>query len=86
MDEYRPDIPIWKSYIFYKDKCFFVSTIERTYDTPSGEFRGQETLVWDYDYLAKERKNLVFQSGNIIEHSKICLSLIRTGKFPKDEN
>lgn len=82
---YRPDFPIWKSHVFYKDKRFFVSTIERTFDLPSGEFRGQETLVWDYDWDKRERGNLIFQSDSIIEHSKICLSLIKSGKITEKE-
>ena len=48
--EYIPEKLIWKSYVWHDGKCYFVSTIERTYDTYAGSTRGQETLVWEYDW------------------------------------
>ena len=86
MDDYEPDIPVWKSYVWHKDKCFFVSTIERTFDTIEGSSRGQETLAWEYDWDKKERGKLLHQAGNICDHKQICHSLIAEGEFPDEDN
>ena len=79
------NIPILKSYAFHGTDCWFVSTIERDYDTFEGVCRGSETLVWEYNWDKSERGYLVHQGGGIGEHINICKSLTRTGKFPAEE-
>lgn len=69
---YEPDKPVCKSYVWYRDKCFFVSTIERNYDTYEGTIRGFETLVWDYDWVNTKRGELIYQAGGIQDHQQIC--------------
>lgn len=76
-----PDEPVWKSYVWYGEMCFFVSTIRRDYDTSAGIIRGLETIVWTYDWEARERGEALHQSCGD-SHQQICLSLISTGGFP----
>ena len=80
--EERPNRPIWKSYVWHNEKCFFVSTIERNFDTSEGSVRGQETLVWEYDWDKRERGELLHQAGHAVEHQQICRCLIAEGLFP----
>ncbi len=85
MEPNRPDVPVWKSYVWHKDKCFFVSTIERTFETAAGSTRGHETLVWDYHWEKHECGKLLHQAGGISDHKQICHCLIAEGLLP-DEN
>lgn len=82
----QPNIPIWKSHVWHEDQCFFVSTIERTYDTYEGQFRGEETLVWKYDWKKRERLNLIHQANGIRDHQAICRCLIEFGEIPDEED
>ena len=84
--ENRPNIPIWKSYVFYNDKCFFVSTIERTFDIYGGSTRGQETLVWEYEWQGAKRGKLIHQAGGLNDHHTICRCIIAEGEMPDEEN
>ena len=86
MTEDRPNIPIWKSYVWHGDHCFFVSTIERTYDTSAGSTRGAETLVWDYDWARAARGMLIHQAGSVHDHQQICRCLIAEGVCPDENN
>lgn len=83
---YEPDKPVWKSYVWHRDKCFFVSTIERNYDTYEGTIRGFETLVWDYDWVNTKRGELIYQAGGIQDHQQICRSFIAEGMPPDEDN
>jgi hypothetical protein len=83
--EHTPDKPIWKSYVWHDGKCYFVSTIERTYDTYQGSMRGQETIVWAYDWDKGERGEMLHQAGHVGDHQQICRCLIAEGLIP-DEN
>jgi len=64
-----------KSYVWYKDKCFFISTIDRDSSTPYGGHYA-ETLVWEYDWDTAERGKMVGQDeagqGNIKAHLSMC--------------
>ena len=86
--EYKPDKPIWKSYVFHNNKCFFVSTIERDYETFAGISRGQETLVWEYDWDKRERLGIkiLYQGGHICDHQAVCRCLINWGEIPDEED
>ena len=82
----EPNKPIWKSYVWHGEKCFFVSTIERTYDTCAGTTRGYETLVWEYNWETRERGNLIHQGGSVADHQTICRCVIAEGEMPDEEN
>ncbi len=86
MNENRQlDKRIWKSYVWYDEKCYFVSTIERNYDTYVGTMRGQETIVWEYNWETAERGEMLWQAQGVVDHQNICRCLIAEGLFP-DEN
>ena len=76
-----------QSYVHFKDKTFFVSTIERYFDIwgQPEPIKGFETLVWDYDYEKKERGELIGSGDGINDHLEICKSLHNTGKIPQGE-
>lgn len=82
----QPNKPIWKSHVWHGGKCFFVSTIERTYDTFAGETRGPETLVWEYDWENRERGGLIHQGGSVADHQAICRCVIAEGVMPDEDN
>ena len=85
--EYEPNKRIWKSYVFHADKCFFVSTIERTYETYAGPSRGQETLVWAYDWDKSERLGgILYQGGHVCDHQAACRCLINWGEIPDEDD
>jgi hypothetical protein len=77
---------IWKSYVWHGEKCFLVSTIERTYDTCEGSSRGCETLVWEYDWEKHERGRLVHQGGGVVDHQRVCRCVIAEGEIPDEDN
>ncbi len=81
---------IIKSYVFHKDKCFFVSTISR--ESSAEALYGakyHETLVWDYDYEKGEIKDIIHTGeaslGSISNHLKICEGFYKNGKMLEDE-
>lgn len=82
----QPNIPIIKSYPYHGDKCWYVSTIERTYDTCAGSSRGQETIVWECDPKTFERGKLIHQAGGIHEHVIICRCLVAYGRIPDEDH
>ena len=84
--EIEKDNRIWKSYVWHEEKCFFVSTIEREYDTYEGTMRGQETLAWIYDWEKSERGELIRQAGHICDHQAICRCLINYGEIPDEDD
>ncbi len=82
----KTDMPVWKSYVYHNDKCFFVSTIERDYDIPyaGGIVRGYETLVWEYDEETRKRGRIIWQGGSLQDHQHICSLFIRAGEVLDD--
>lgn len=82
----RPNIPIWQSYVWHDKQCFFVSTIERTYDTYEGSCRGAETIVWEYDYETKTRGKMVHQAGGVVDHQIACRCLFCFGEIPSEDD
>jgi len=84
--EYMPNKPIWKSYVWHEGKCYFVSTIERAFETCEGFMRGQETIVWAYDWDKSERGEMLHQAGNICDHKQICHCIIAEGMMPDENN
>jgi hypothetical protein len=73
------DKNIWKSYVWHENKCFFVSTIWRDYDVCYEKIRGQETIVWEYDYDTGMRGKMVYQSSENNVHEVVCKSLLYKG-------
>ncbi len=86
MPEIEPDNRIWKSYVWHGDKCFFVSTIEREFDTDEGTVKGKETLTWEYDWDKNERGKVIGQSGGILDHQTTCRCLLAFGEIPDEED
>jgi len=82
----EPDNRVWKSYVWHEGKCYFVSTIERDYDAGEYISRGQETLVWDYDWDKAERGEMIGQGGHICDHQAICRCLINWGEIPDEDD
>lgn len=83
----EPDARIWKSYVWHKGKCFFVSTIERDYHTAAGTIRGEETMVWTYDWEKHERGDkIIYHGGHICDHQAACRCLINYGEIPDEED
>ncbi len=82
-DDPCPDQTVWQSYVWYHDKPFFVSTIWRDFHAPAGTIRAMETLVWEYDWIARQRGKLIHQAGGLVDHQSICRSLIADGKPPE---
>lgn len=75
---------VWKSYVFHGDACWFVSTIERWYDSDGGGTTGLETMVWEYDWDNNERGRFVFMCGGLDDHHAICRCLHGFGVVPDD--
>ena len=81
-----------KSYVWYKNDCFFVSTMERdssaSTEPPGSRFN--ETIVWVYDYENKERKEMISvkndRQGSIETHNEVCLSLNKFGMVMVDDD
>jgi hypothetical protein len=79
------DDRIIKTYVWHKDQCFFVSTIER--DSSAMEsMTYNETIVWEYNYERRERGEMIFHDddskGSIDTHQRIVESLYSTGLLP----
>lgn len=83
------DDRIIKTYVWYKDKCFFASTIERDSSAIGGPQRYNETLVWEYFWEKNERGKILYQGedskGSIHTHQKIVDLLYKTGRVEEDE-
>jgi len=77
-----------KSYVFYKDKCWFVSTIDRDSSALYGG-RYAETLVWEYNWDKAERGKIVGQAdsvwGDISAHTNMCELIFNTGETDLEE-
>lgn len=83
------DEKVIQSYVFYEDKAFFVSTIERDSSAMLGPGRYYETIVWEWDTETRERGKIICQEGthkgDLKQHFLICKVLRVTGKWPEDE-
>lgn len=81
---YVRDCSVIKTYVWHKDQCFFVSTIERDSSAMvSPPIRYNETIVWQYDYNKQERGEIIYmgedRSGSIKTHSRMCGDLFMYG-------
>lgn len=80
----EPDQRVIKSYVWHKDKCFFISTINRDSSALAAYGRRYaETLAWEYDFEKSERIEIVGQDegveGSITKHMLMCQRLHDTG-------
>lgn len=85
----RKNKKVWQSYVYHGKKCFFVSTIERTYDIAaagSEGMRGEETLVWEYDHEIGERGKMIGHMGGVVDHQRICRCLLSEGVMLDEGN
>lgn len=79
------DDRIIKTYIWHLDKCFFVSTIERTSSALNDPGpRYNETMVWEWDWNSNTRGDLLGQfecrKGSIQKHQDVVGALFTQGK------
>ena len=83
------DKRVIKTYVWYGDQCFFVSTITRDSSAMLAPGLYNETLVWEYDWDNREQKGLIHQAGcpkdSIFKHQEIVNLLYKTGKPEKEE-
>lgn len=73
-----------KTYVWHKEKCFFVSTIERDCSAlHAPHLRYNETIVWAFDWEKQERGELLLtdgaMKGSIRVHQKICERIYEIG-------
>ncbi len=78
------DAPILKTHVYFKDKVFFVSTINRSYGGYLG--RGLETLAWECDPKTLVRGKWIFQGSGFNEHFDVCRQLANDGKIKEKNN
>jgi hypothetical protein len=81
-EERQKDVRVWKSYVYNGGKCFFISTIQRDYETCEGLIRGYETLAWEFDWETNTRGSLVWQGGGVVDHQAACRCVIAEGCLP----
>ena len=67
--------PIKITYLYHKDTCFFISTIERSFGGGLGS--GFETMVWECDPKDLIRGKQQYSSCTDHSHDKICEYLKR---------
>jgi hypothetical protein len=85
-NEHQPNIPILKTHVYFQNRVFFVSTIERTYDTYAGSSRGNETMAWEVDPKTLARGAWLYQGGGPNDHFDVCRQLVLSGEIKeKDE-
>lgn len=79
-----------QSYVYFEDKCFYVSTINRRSSAINNPCMFSETLVWACDRKTNERGALIGQEAGIKDsiktHIKVCELILKTGKCEEEEN
>lgn len=82
--EFKSDEPLIQSYVWFKDKCFYVSTIDRDCSSMQGG-RYAETIVWEWDWETRTRGDHVEQGygicGSIYRHIEFCKLLHTFGEI-----
>lgn len=85
----EPNKKVIKSYVWYDDKCFFVSTIERDSSAVLGLDRYYETIAWEFNWDDQRRGNIVAIDGSgcgdLRAHFEMCKRLHETGDPEKIE-
>ena len=85
MNDHEPNIPILKTHVYYKDRVFFVSTIERTFSCLHGSLRGYETLAWEVEPENLKRGKWIYQGGGLTDHFDVCRQLANSGEIKEKE-
>lgn len=83
--DHEPNIPILKTHVYYENRVFFVSTIERTFDTYAGSMRGEETLAWAVNPKTLEKGKWIYQGGGLNDHFDVCRQLANSGEIEEKE-
>ena len=86
-DEYNKNVI--KTYVFHKDRCFFVSTINRECSSMAGYGSVySETLVFDYDWSKKETSGILYQASGcrdaINVHQHVVEMFHKHGDMPPE--
>lgn len=84
-----PNVRVAKTHIWGGGRCYFVSTIDRESSAPDGD-RYAETLVWEFDYEARERGALMpwteaASEGSISGHQRMVERIRETGSGAGDD-
>jgi hypothetical protein len=88
MSDIRPDVTQLQSYVYYQDKCFFVSTIERDSSAAACPMRYAETIVWEYDRATATRGKILDMDGSgpaLLQHTAIIKAYYEHGERKQDE-
>lgn len=76
-----------QTYVFHKDRKFFISTINRLSSAADGG-RYAETMVWDITEGASNKGELIGQTDGgwncISTHLKVCADIYNNGKMGDD--
>jgi hypothetical protein len=85
MEEKYVNKTLAQTNVWYGNKGFFVSTINRQSSAALSYGRiYSETLVWEWDSIAKQRGRLVWQDehceNSLFVHQRIIQQLFETGK------
>jgi len=83
MSNQTADERVIKSYVWHGSDCYFVSTINRESSAMLGPSRFAETIVWNFDWLKNERKELIHIDGagrsSLRAHFNTCQKLFDGG-------
>ena len=82
------DERVIQSYVYYQDKVYFVSTIERDSSALLNPCRYNETIVWEFK--DNKKGEMLMQEGDcqgsIEMHNIICTEIYKNGvKCPLEE-
>lgn len=73
-----------QTYVWHKDRRYFISTIERDCSAVSVQTRYNETIVWDWPAGQEKRGALIFidedMAGSIANHVRICNLIYNHGE------
>lgn len=77
------DKQLIKSYVWYGDECFFVSTFDRDSSAMLGPRRFAETIVWKFDWNTNTRGEEIAMDcgteGTTYKHFNLCKALFDKG-------
>lgn len=81
------DQKLIKSYVWFGDECFYVSTINRDSSAMTGPRRFAETIVWKW--AKNEREEMVYMDegaeDSIRTHLDLCLRIHLTGRAEESD-
>ena len=91
MDEDYTNKTLAQTLVWYRDKGFFVSTINRKSSAWLAYGRiYSETLVWEWDSVAKKRGDMIGQDedceDSLFAHQRMVQRLFDTGKCEEQDD